>query len=298
MTDLVVIFCEVDDFCKEYEKKLSNKNNLLTKGDGKRAKKFRLNMSEVITISIWYHFSGYKTFKEYYHGLVLPRMRGEFPNLVSYSRFIELKKIATPVLALFMQKKFELCSGVSFIDSFKLAACNIRRKASHKTLKMFAKKGKTSMGWFYGTKAHVICNDQGSITALAITPGNVSDNNHNLLNSIFKKTFGKVFGDKGYIIKQDFYAELVEKGIKIFTRLKKNMKNKLLSLEDKLLLKKRGLIESVGDILKNHMDLEHTRHRAPWAFFCHVFSTITAYQFRSKKPHLDRYVDFSISSNP
>ena len=121
-----------------------------------------------------------------------------------------------------------------------------------------------------------------------ITPGNVADNNEEVLMNITKDLFGKMFGDKGYIVNKDIFEKLYFKGIQIITKIRKNMKNKLMQLEDKLMLKHRGLIETVIGVLKESFSMEHSRHRSVWGFFSHIFSTLAAYSFKEKKPSIKR----------
>jgi len=99
--------------------------------------------------------------------------------------------------------------------------------------------------------------------------------------------FGKLFGDRGYI-SQKLFEELLGRGIQMITRLKCNMQNILMPIEDKLLLRKRGIIESTGNLLKNLFNLEHSRHRSAKGFFCNIFACIAAYAFHGSKPSLIR----------
>jgi len=288
---LVTILCEVDDFCKQYEKNLNIK--LLSDGEGKRDRKSNLQACEVMTICIYYHESGYKTFKDYYEKHVKVNLCNDFHNLVSYSRFIELRqKVAFPLMLFSISiTAAKKCTGVSIVDSFSLEVCHILRAYSHKVFKKIAKKGKTSVGWFYGLKLHVVISHQGEILAAYLTPGNISDCNEKLLLKLTRKLFGKLFGDKGYIVNKDLFEKLLLNGIHLITKLRKNMKNKLMDIEDKLLLKKRGLIESVGNVLKERLSLEHARHRSITGFLCHIFSTIICYDFRPEKPSIN--IDFA-----
>lgn len=287
MTDLTTIFCEIDDFCKKFEAQMSLNKNLLSNSKGKRVANTSLTLSEVMCISIWYHFSGYTTFKDYYIKYVVPHLKYEFPKLVSYTRFIELKQmVVLPLFIFLVTKKLSSCTGISFIDSFKLDACHIKRSSSHKTLRNIAKRGRTSMGWFYGMKVHIIVNHKGEIVSFYISSGNVADNNTHVLINITNKIIGKLFGDKGYLVNANLFRKLYEKGIEIITKIRSNMKNRFMTVTDKLLLRKRGFIESAGDILKKHLYMEHTRHRSLWGFFLNILTSLTAYQFRDKKPKI------------
>ena len=284
---LIEIFCEIDDFCKHFQKQFDAK--LLTDGNGKRIRSFQMSLSEIMTIVIYFHQSGYKTFKDYYQKQVLVHMAQDFHHLVSYSRFIELKnKVLMPLLIFAQLNVCRNCTGISFIDSFFLEVCHIKRASSHKVLRGLAQKGKTSIGWFYGLKLHLIINPRGEIIAFYITPGNVADNNSKVLIKLTKKLFGKIFGDRGYLTNENLFRKLFSKGVQLITKIRSNMKNKLMPMEDKMLLRKRGIIESVGSILKQSLSLEHSRHRSVFGFFSHLLATIIAYIFRKNKPSLER----------
>src|SRR5579863_1768223 len=285
---LVTIFYHVDEFCKVFEATL--KANVITKEKKQRAATIpTLSLSEIITICIFYHYSGYKNFKAYYKNLVLMHMKNDFTKLVSYNRFIELKKNAVFPLSLFLKiYSMANCTGISFIDSFALKVCHNKRIHSHKVFKNLAQRGQTSMGWFYGFKVHFIINHLGEIINFYITPGNVADNNTNLLKKLTDNIIGKLFGDKGYIINQEFFVELYERGLEIVTKIRKNMKNILMDMGDKLYLRKRRTIESSIGILKEFFGIEHSRHRSPSNFLCHVFSALAAYCFKENKPSIVR----------
>ncbi len=281
---LVKIFCEVDDFCKDFFKQF--KSNLLTNGHNIRKRAFRMGPSEIMTIVLWYPYSGYKTFKDYYEKHVLVYMQKDFSNLVSYNSFLELRNNLTMPLLIFAQLRTQKtpCTGVSYIDSYPLKVSHTRRESSHKTFKGIAAKGKTSVGWFYGFKLHVVINHLGQILSFCITPGNVADNNAKVLTKSIKRIRGKLYGDKGYIVNSVVFEKLYKKGVCLITKIRSNMKNKLISMADKFYLKKRGLVESVGAVLKEDLSLEHSRHRSFWGFICHVAVVIAAYDFRDKKP--------------
>lgn len=275
------IFYQIDEFCKFLEQ--NHAKYLL--GNKKRDRKTRLNLSEILTICVYYHYSGFKNFKEYYHKGIL---RSDYPNKVSYNRFIELKQKAILPLALLSQLKSSQCSGISFIDSFSLKACHVKRQYGNKLFSTSAKKGKTSIGWFFGFKIHLVINDCGEIIHFAISAGNVSDASKKIINKITHNVTGKMIGDKGYI---GLFDHLKKRGIKLIHRLRKNMKNKLMDWQDKMLLRKRGVVESVIGILKDQLQIEHTRHRSKQNFLSHIFSTLIAYAFRPKKPSIRAFSD-------
>lgn len=279
---LTEIYYHTDEFCKQFETDIQKK--LLP--NRKRYRKGALSLSEIMTILIYFHHSGYKTFKLYYCKHVCVFLKKAFPSLVSYNRFVELQQQATLPLALFAKLTGKgKCSGISYMDSFPLKVCHIRRVYSHKTFKGLATKGKTSVGWFFGFKVHLVISHIGEIIDFHITPGNVADNNPDVVHKITNDLFGKLFADRGYI-SRILFEDLFTRGVTLFTRLRKNMKQKIMHIYDKFLLQKRGVIESVNAILKENLCIEHTRHRSPINFIGNICSSIVAYAFRSKKPKI------------
>jgi hypothetical protein len=211
-------------------------------------------------------------------------MRSEFPNLVSYNRFVELMpRTLIPLLA-YMRGRKGNCTGISFVDSTPLKVCHNRRINRHKVFAGLAERGKTSMGWFFGFKLHLVVNDQGEILAFQLTPGNVDDRKP--VPKMTKKLFGKLFGDRGYI-SQALFQQLYEEGLMLITSLRKNMKNHLMLLEDKLMLRKRSIIETINDQLKNISQIEHTRHRSYANFIVNLLAGLIAYDLQAKKPSLN-----------
>ena len=281
---LETIFYHVDNFCKEFEK--FEQKTLLNNGKKRSPNKGRMCLSEVMTICILYHYSKRKNFKAYYEEDVMQNLQGEF-KLVSYNRFIELKQKAMLPLFLFSTiiSKQNCKENIYIIDSYPLKVCHNKRISQNKVFRNLAKRGKSSMGWFFGFKLHIVINHLGEIVAFSITTGNVADNNNELVKNLMDGLSGKLFGDKGYI-SAELFEDLWEKGIHLVTKIRENMKNKLMEIYDKLLLRKRGVIESVGNILKNIYNLEHTRYRNPVNFFVNIFSTITAYFFKENKPKI------------
>jgi len=237
-----------------------------------------------MTILIGFHLSGYRTFKDYYTRHVLLHQRGEFPGLVSYCRFVELQQQALVPLCAYLRTRFGPCTGISFLDSTKISVCHNRRIWSHKVLAAIAKRGKTSVDWFYGFKLHLVVNDCGHLLGVKVTAGNVDDRQP--VPELVAGLFGKLVGDRGYI-SQDLFAQLWEQQLQLITKLRKNMKNRLMLLSDKLLLRKRALIETINDQLKNLSQIEHTRHRSVWGFFVNLLAGLIAYTFREKLPSLN-----------
>jgi transposase len=151
-----------------------------------------------------------------------------------------------------------------------------------------AARGKTSMGWFYGFKLHLVVNDQGELLACQLTPGNVDDRTP--VPILSKRLFGKLFGDRGYVSKPLFEQLWQDFQVQLITKLRKNMKNRLMTMSDKLLLRKRALIETIIDQLKNISQIEHSRHRSPINFVVNVLAGLIAYCHQPKKLAL-QFVD-------
>jgi hypothetical protein len=237
-----------------------------------------------MTIIILFHSSSYRSFKAYYTEQVLKQYRWAFPRMVSYSRFVELMPSALVPLCGYLQRRKGECSGISFVDSTSLKVCHNRRIHSHKVFEGCARRGKTSVDWFFGFKLHLVTNDCGELLAIRLTPGNVDDRQP--VPAMVKELFGKLFGDKGYI-SQPLFETLYDMGVQLVTRLKTNMKNRLVSLFDKIMLRKRAIIESVIDQLKNISQIEHSRHRSVANCFVNLLAGLVAYTWREKKPSLN-----------
>lgn len=244
-------------------------------------------LSEIITIIIYFHFSDYRKFKYYYKNYICRFYRNYFPNLLSYNRFVEIMPHSLIPLLLYVNNNcLGEVTGISFIDSTVLPVCHNRRISSHKVFKDLAQRYKTSTGWFYGFKLHLVCNDRGEIISFYLSPGNFDDRNSKVINHLTKNIYGKLVGDKGYISKE-LFKELYNKGIHLITKLKKNSTNILpRPYEDKILLRKRAIIECINDFLKNICNIDHTRHRNPFNFLVNVISGLCAYKYISKKPSL------------
>ena len=275
---LLEIFIWTDDFVKAVD------GLLLPAHTGQRRRQPGLSMSEMMTILIFYHHSGYKCFEYYYERCVLTDLRTHFPLAPSYARFVYLIPRCMKLLYWMGQIRGRLAqaTGLYFVDSKKLPVCDNRRIHSNRVFKDIAQRGKTSTGWFFGLKIHLIINNLGEIVNFVITAGNVMDNAKGVLDKLFNSIQGKCFGDKGYISK--YFDLFFQKGIHLITRIRKNMKNWPMGWADKMMLFKRGVIESVNDILMTVFDIDHTRHRSPVNAVTHVFGAILAYSFYDDKP--------------
>jgi transposase len=279
---LLALFCDVDDFCLVFEQYLEQQK--LGQPNGKRGPKPALSSSEVMTIIIHFHQSNYRHFKAYYTKHVKVHLRSEFPSLVSYNRFVELMPDALLPLCAYLCTRLVMATGIAFVDSTPLAVCHNRRIFRHKVFDGLAGRGKSSMGWFYGFKLHLIVNDQGELITFFLTPGNVDDRKP--VPHMARRLWGKLFADKGYI-SQPLFDQLFEQGVQLITPIRKNMKNRLMPLIDKILLRKRAIIETINDQLKNISQVAHTRHRSVDNFLVNLVAGLIAYTHQPKKPSLN-----------
>ena len=206
-------------------------------------------------------------------------MRSEFPALVSYTRFVELIPSALPAMYLYLRVCFGQRTGVAFIDSTPLSVCRNNRIGRHRVFAEVATRGKSSMGWFYGFKLHLIVNDQGELLAVQL--------------KMTKKLWGKLVGDRGHL-SQVIFEQRFAQGLQLMaadrplpiTPIRKNMQNRLVVLEDKLLTRKRFVIETIVDQLKNISQIEHTRHRNTTNFIVNLIAGLIAYTWQAKQPSL------------
>ena len=276
------LFCSVDDFWQQFAPNWHH--DLLTSGQRQRLRPTQLHPSEIMTILILFHQSHYRTFKAYYTEYVQRHLRSEFPKLVSYQRFVELMPTVLVPLVAYLHTQLGSCTGISFIDSTSLAVCRNPRIHQHRVFDGRAARGKTSVGWFFGFKLHLVVNDQGELLAFCLTPGNVDDRHP--VPKLATGLVGKLFGDKGYLSQPLAQQLLVTHGLHLITKLRKKMHNRLLDWSDKLLLRKRAIIETITDQLKNISQIEHSRHRSPINFLVNLVAGLIAYCHQPKKPSL------------
>jgi Transposase DDE domain len=276
------LYCSVDAFWQRFEPRWERE--LLASGQRRRRRATRLHPSEILTILILFQQSGYRTFKGFYREHVQVHLRREFPQLVSYTRFVDLMPRYLVPLAVYLHTQRGPCTGISFIDSTSLAVCHSARIQQHRVFRVDARRGKTSVGWFYGFKLHLVVNDRGDLLAFCLTPGNTDDRKP--VPRLVHQLFGRLFGDKGYISAALAERLFLEQGLRLITKLRKSMRNILMSFADKLLLRKRALIESILDQLKNVCQIEHSRHRSPINFLVHLLAGLIAYCYQPKKPSL------------
>jgi hypothetical protein len=280
-------FVELDDFHQEFASELKNRPLLEDSSKKRRNRKGQLSDSEMMSIYLLFHYGQFTNFKHFYLNYVSIHLRDLFPELVTYERFnARQDRILLPLLLYLKYRGLGKSRGINYIDSTLLRVCHIKREKQHLVFKGVAAKGKSTMGWFFGFKLHLIINDRGELLSFYLTKGNVDDRNIDVMTAMTKDIFGKLFGDRGYISKA--LAELLfQDGIQLITKVRKNMKKQNLSDVDAILLRKRALVESVNDELKNICKIEHTRHRSVKGFLVNLIAGLTAYCFLPKKPSLN-----------
>jgi IS5 family transposase len=278
--DITALYCCLDDFCQAFADWEAHR---LIPSAQTRKRAGKLSRAEMLVIMVLFHLSGFKNFKTFYLLGIGQQYRACFGELPHYDRFVSLMpRLFVPLMVLLHSLSGEE-TGVYFADSSKLAVCHNRRIDRHKVFDGLAARGKTSMGWFFGLKLHVVINHKGEIMALKITPGNTADST--VLDELTRHLSGQVYADKGYISRQVF-SKLWQRGLHLITGIRRNMRNHLMPLTDKLMLRKRFLIETVFDILKCEMGLEHSRHRSPLNAMVHILSCLVAYAYRPSKPSI------------
>lgn len=285
---LVHIFVEVDDFCKQLEN-YNYDGRLLGDSQTKRPRGPRcgLSDSEIMTLLMAFQRGRFRDFKSFYF-FITQHYACYFPGLPSYQRFVELIPRALFPLVLFTQCRKGKDTGIFYIDSTCLPVCSLPRSKRHKTFAHIAAYGKTSVGWFFGLKLHVVINDQGELIAFKLTKGN--DHDARIAPNLLDGLQGLAFGDKGYLGKK--IAEILfQKGLKLITRKRRNMQKKeALSPFEKQMLNQRGIIETVIGHLKQACHIWHTRHRSIQNAFTHLVAALAAYALDPLKISAMRYL--------
>lgn len=281
LAPIVEMFCDIDDFCKNWFKE--NSLYVLPSPTRKRRRSCKMSVSEIMILVILFHLSHYRTFKDYYCDCVQQSMKDYFPELVSYNRFTEIMSRVLIPLSAYLYSRLGEKTGLYYVDSTPLEVCHNKRIPRHRTFQDIAQRGKTSMGWFFGFKLHVVINPQGELVSFCVTKGNVDDREP--LEQLFKNLEGLAVGDKGYVSKEKSES-LLKKGVKLITRVRKNMKEKTTTHFEKFFLNHRGLVETVIEQLKTICHINHSRHRKPDNFVVNLVSGLMAYMLRPRKPSL------------
>lgn len=282
MVNLEQIYVDVDDFCQQFIPIWEA--SLLESGEKQRCKPSRLSTSEVMTLLILFHRYRYRDFKSFYLCYAQRHLKEAFPDLVSYTRMLKLLQSVLVPLCAYLSHRYGKPTGIAFIDATKLQVCHNIRIPRNKVFEGVAARGKSTMGWFYGFKLHLLINEQGEVLSVKITPGNIDDRVP--VPAMTEALWGKLYGDKGYL-SQRLFEELHQRDLTLVTNIRRNMKPRLMELWDKLMLRKRFVIETVFDQLKNISQIEHSRHRSVTSFMVHLLAGLIAYTFQAKKPSLN-----------
>lgn len=288
--DITGLFCWVDDFyisINKEKRKIQDKNN-----SRKPTRITSLTDSEIMTIMLMFQQSPCKNFK-YFYNSYLQLYKPEFPQMPTYERFVALMPRVLYLLVILLCCILRRDSKVAYIDSTSLNVCHQKRITRNKVFKGLATIGKTTKGWFFGFKLHIIIDDKGNLMSAKLTKGNVDD--RSVVPQMTADMHGFLFADKGYI-SRELFLRLLARGLKLITGIKHNMKNILMTFEEKVLLRKRSLVETVFDYLKNKLMLEHSRHRSFINMLVHIVSTLIVYQIKPTKPSLSSH--FYLHSNP
>lgn len=285
--DITELFCFIDDFYQSINSE-SRKYQIINKESARTPTRIpNLTESEIMTIMLMFQDSPCRNFK-YFYKMHLRLYESEFPKMPSYERFITLMPRVLYLLTILLCCMLRKDSKIAYIDSTSLNVCHAKRISRNKVFKGFARLGKSTKGWFFGFKLHIIIDNNGNLMSAKITKGNVDD--RTVVPKMTVDINGLLFADKGYI-SRSLFLRLLAKGLKLITGIKRNMKNILMALNEKVLLRKRSLVETVFDYLKNKLMLEHSRHRSFVNFLIHIVSTLIVYQIKPTKPH------FSTSSS-
>jgi Transposase DDE domain len=280
--DILSVFCDSDDFCSRFEPVWHQ--HLVAPASKKRKRASSLALSEGMTILVLCQGLHYRTFKRFYWHYVRTHLRSDFPGLPRDSRFVELISTTLGPLCSYVQTRQGQPTGLPFIASLPIRVGHNRRRHSPRVFDGFAPRGKSSRGWFYGFQLHLVINDLGELLGFCLTPGNADDRRP--VAKLVQALWGKRFGDRGYI-SQKRLDELWAPGWPLITKLKRGRKNQRMPLLDKLLLRKRALLECANDQWKNVSPIEHTRHRSAVNGFANRIVAVVAYTFPPRKPALD-----------
>ena len=279
---LVEDFCQFDDFCQAFgphwEARLLSQEAQPAKKRGPQA---GLADSEIMTILVLYHSSQFRNFRTFYEGVVLTLLRSAFPKAPCYARFIAVTKHVWVPLTVFLLTRMGRRTGLYYIDSTPLPVCHPRRINRHKVFAGLAERGKTSLGWFFGFKLHLVFNHERQIVALKLTPGNVNDTTP--VPDLTQGLIGKLFGDQGYV-GNDLAQRLLRRGLALMTRVRRNMKRLPVSFLDKALLNGRNIVETIIGQIKEFSALRLPKPRSVFNAFTHITAAIVAYQINPLPP--------------
>jgi hypothetical protein len=224
--------------------------------------------------------------------LVVKQLGRDFPDIVSYHRFVELIPRALWPMSMFLKSRCGQAArtAIYYMDSSPLQVCHPKRVHQHSTFKGLADWGKTSTGWFYGFKYHLLINHRGELPGFYFNKASLADNNAKVLFFLTRHLQGSVFADRGYLMDQEKKAFVEQQGLKVVTKARKNARQApAVNIYEKVYLAKRGMIESVIALHKQVANIQHSRHRSPQNAFTHMMAALSAYSFYPNKPAVSIY---------
>lgn len=287
MYDYTELFCLIDDFCIQFKPVYFE--SLKESGTRQRSRQAFLELSEVIFLAVWSHLSGFKTFKQFIVFIQLYH-RKDFKYLPCYARINALvNQYADAIIAFFEAIRTKTKPDhICLMDSTPLRVCKNIRISRHKTFKEKASRGKSSTGWFYGFKLHLMVNRACEIVSALVTTGKTADIQVAYPLFHMNKFKGKLFADRGYI--SQFHRQFFKKqGCELITRTRSNMATTPLNKEDEHYMCQRNLLETVNGKLKEGLGLEHSRHRSWKGYMAHIYATLIAYQCTAIKPKVQDF---------
>jgi hypothetical protein len=237
-----------------------------------------LALAEIITLNILrfhYHVQDLKAF----HRLASHAYRAYFPGMPNYENFLKATNKSMPFVLLmlryFLLVNRELrADGLFFVDSMPLSVCDNHYIYRHKVTAGFSSRGKTSKGWFFGFKLHGVCDVDGNLVTVRFTTGSVHDNKE--MAALAEGLEGMFVGDAGYLLKQEEFKQLFEEHKRILSAARKNMK-RLMTREQGMLFRKRSIIETVWDVLKERYNLAYHLARNMTGLFRHYCYSLVSY---------------------
>lgn len=278
MKNLIEIYCYVDNFIKRIQEKNVN-----------IGRPGVLNISSYITLSIFKNMYGIKTNKQLYE-FTKQYLQKDFPKLPSYQQFNDgiSRYWRYSIALLYCMTRSIRANGhdVHFVDSTALPVCKILREKYAKLFKGIAKKSKSTMGWFYGFKLHLIINQNMEIEAIKFSDANTHD--LTVLDGDFiDQIKGFLVGDKGYLSKKKSQI-LSTQGILLFTKQRKNAQTKLPATRQQLrFIRQRLKIEATFHLLKNNFSLVSSFARSIQSYFANVCTSLLAYSISKAKKLFD-----------
>lgn len=277
---LIAIFCFVDDF-HEHILTLLRPALIRPHQQHPPLKRRNLSTTELVSLALFFQFTGHRSWRDFYK-YIKTHYRQDFPDLPSYRNFVAAMNALSPYAVILLQAFCALfrqttpATAAKFADSTNLPVCSIKREFSHQVMKLFATKSKTTMGWFYGLRLHVLCNELMQILECRITTATVGE--RAALESMWNYIFGLIVADAGYL-GQEFQTRARSLGKQLLTGARANMK-KLLTKKQHELLQLRQVIETIFSVLKTRLGLGSTLPRSPLGHFARYVWCLAAYQLK------------------